>query len=98
MQTPKDLQEFQRFVADLSKHAQDSMKAGKSVDEATASFSVDKYPGYKNERVKAAVAAIPKTTQNSEPTATPLPIPRATKSTRKIMCGTQPMPFRAYMT
>ena len=58
MQTPKDLQEFQRFVADLSTHAQTAMKAGKSVDEAFASFSVDKYPGYKNDRVKAAVAAI----------------------------------------
>jgi cyclase len=58
MQTPKDLQEFQRFVADLSKHAQDSMKAGKSVDEAFASFSVDKYPGYKNERVKGSIQAV----------------------------------------
>jgi cyclase len=58
MQTPKDLQEFQRFVADLSKHAQDSMKAGKSVDEAFAAFSVDKYPGYKNERVKGSIQAV----------------------------------------
>jgi glyoxylase-like metal-dependent hydrolase (beta-lactamase superfamily II) len=58
MQTPRDLQEFQRFVADLSNHAQDSMKAGKSVDEATASFSVDKYPGYKNERVKGSIQAV----------------------------------------
>jgi glyoxylase-like metal-dependent hydrolase (beta-lactamase superfamily II) len=58
MQTPKDLQEFQRFVADLSKHAQDSMKAGKTVDEAFASFSVDKYPGYKNERVKGSIQAV----------------------------------------
>jgi cyclase len=58
MQTPKDLQEFQRFVADLSKHAQDSMKAGKSVDDAFASFSVDKYPGYKNERVKGSIQAV----------------------------------------
>jgi cyclase len=58
MQTPKDLQEFQRFVADLSRHAQDSMKAGKSVDDAFASFSVDKYPGYKNERVKGSIQAV----------------------------------------
>ena len=35
-----------------------SMKAGKSVDETTAAFTVDKYPGYKNERVKAAVQAV----------------------------------------
>ena len=34
------------------------MKAGKSVDEATASFKIDKYPGYKNERVKAAIQAV----------------------------------------
>jgi cyclase len=58
MQTPKDLQEFQRFVADLSTHAQASVKAGKSVDEAFASFSVDKYPGYKNERVKGSIQAV----------------------------------------
>jgi glyoxylase-like metal-dependent hydrolase (beta-lactamase superfamily II) len=58
MQTPKDLQEFQRFVADLSAHAQTAMKAGKSVDEAFASFSVDKYPGYKNERVKGSMQAV----------------------------------------
>jgi cyclase len=58
MQTPKDLQEFQRFVADLLSHTTNQMKAGKTVDEAVASFKVDKYPGYKNERVKAAVQAI----------------------------------------
>ena len=53
MQTLKDVQEYQRFTADLLAHAQTAMKAGKSVDEAAASFTVDKYPGYKNERVKA---------------------------------------------
>jgi len=58
MQTPKDLQDFQRFTADLLSHAVNSMKAGKSVDETTAAFTVDKYPGYKNERVKAAVQAV----------------------------------------
>ena len=58
MMTPKDLQEFQRFTADLLSHATNEMKAGKSVDEATASFKVDKYPGYKNERVKAAIQAV----------------------------------------
>jgi cyclase len=56
--TPKDLQEFQRFTADLLSHATNSMKAGKTVDEAVAAFKVDKYPGYKNERVKAAVQGI----------------------------------------
>jgi glyoxylase-like metal-dependent hydrolase (beta-lactamase superfamily II) len=58
MQTPKDLQDYQRFTADLSAHAQAAMKAGQSVDEAFAAFTVDKYPGYKNERVKAAIQAV----------------------------------------
>jgi len=58
MMAPKDLQEWQRFTADLLSHATNEMKAGKSVDEATASFKVDKYPGYKNERVKAAIQAV----------------------------------------
>jgi cyclase len=58
MQTPKDLQEYQRFTADLLSHATDAMKAGKSVDDAFASFKIDKYPGYKNERVKAAMQAV----------------------------------------
>jgi cyclase len=58
MQKPQDLQTFQRFVADLVSHATNEMKAGKSVDDAAASFKVDKYPGYKNERVKAAIQNI----------------------------------------
>jgi hypothetical protein len=33
------------------------MKAGKTVDESFASFKVDKYPGYKNDRVKGALQA-----------------------------------------
>ena len=58
MMTPKDLQEYQRFTADLSAQAQAAMKAGRSVDEAAAAFKVDKYPGYKTERVKAAIQAV----------------------------------------
>jgi glyoxylase-like metal-dependent hydrolase (beta-lactamase superfamily II) len=58
MQTPKDLQEYQQFVADLLTQTQAAIKAGKSVDEMAAAFKVDKYPGYKTERVKAAVQAI----------------------------------------
>jgi len=58
MQTPKDLQEYQRFTADMLAHATTAMKAGKSVDDAFASFKIDKYPGYKNERVKAAIQAV----------------------------------------
>ena len=57
MMAPKDLQEYQRFTADLASHATNEMKAGRSVDEANASFKIDKYPGYKNERVKAAIQA-----------------------------------------
>jgi hypothetical protein len=34
------------------------MKAGKSVDDATASFSIDKFPGYKKERVKGSIQAV----------------------------------------
>ena len=34
------------------------MKAGKSVDEATASFNFSKYPGFESTRLKAAVQAI----------------------------------------
>ena len=58
MMAPKDLEMFQRFTADLLSHATNEMKAGKSVDDATAAFKVDKYPGYKNERVKAAIQAV----------------------------------------
>ena len=58
MMAPKDLQEFQRFTADLLAETRAAMAAGKSVDEASAAFKVDKYPGYKTERVKAAVQAI----------------------------------------
>jgi hypothetical protein len=35
-----------------------AMKAGQTVDAATAAFDVGKYPGYKNERVKAAIQAV----------------------------------------
>jgi len=58
MQTPKDLQMYQTFAADLLSHATKEMKAGKSVDEATAAFKVDKFPGYKNERVKGSIQAV----------------------------------------
>jgi len=58
MMTPKDLELFQRFTADLLSYSIDAMKANKSVDDATAAFKVEKYPGYKNERVKAAIQAV----------------------------------------
>ncbi len=58
MMTIKDVAEYQRFTADLLATSEAAMKAGKSVDEAAASFSAAKYPGYKTERVKAAVQAV----------------------------------------
>jgi len=58
MQTPKDVAEYQRFTADLLAHARAALKAGQSVDDATASFKVDKYSGYKNERVKGSIQAV----------------------------------------
>ncbi len=57
--TRADLQQYQRFSADLLAATQMAIKAGKSADEAGSSIDLmGKYPGYKNERVKAAVAAI----------------------------------------
>jgi len=58
MMTMKDIADYQKFTADLLSYSIDQMKAGKSVDEATAGFKVDKYPGYKNERVKGAIQAV----------------------------------------
>lgn len=55
----KDLGEYQRFNADLLAAVQDAMKAGKNADEATASIDLtSNYPGYKSQRMKAAVDAI----------------------------------------
>jgi len=58
MMTVKDVQEYQRFMADLVSFSQAAMKAGKTVDEAFAAFDVAKYPGYKNERVKAVIQIV----------------------------------------
>jgi glyoxylase-like metal-dependent hydrolase (beta-lactamase superfamily II) len=57
--TLKDLEEYQRFNADLLTEVQNAKRAGKSVDDAVASINLTtKYPGYKSERMKAAVQAI----------------------------------------
>jgi glyoxylase-like metal-dependent hydrolase (beta-lactamase superfamily II) len=57
--TLKDVAEYQRFNADLLAGVQEAIKAGKTADEAVASINLTpKYPGYKSERVKAAVDAI----------------------------------------
>jgi glyoxylase-like metal-dependent hydrolase (beta-lactamase superfamily II) len=58
MQTPKDVQEYQRFTAYLLAYAEESMKSGKSVGDATAAFNVDRYPGYRKERVQGAIQAV----------------------------------------
>jgi len=57
--TLKDLQEYQRYNADLVTEARAAMSAGKSVDDAAASIHLEtKYPGYQATRVKAAVQVI----------------------------------------
>jgi hypothetical protein len=57
MMTMKDVEGYQKFTADLLSYAIDQMKAGKSAADAAAAFKVDKYPGYKNERVQGAIQA-----------------------------------------
>jgi len=57
--TPKDLQEYQRYLTEWVAAVQSAAAAGKSIDEATASINLAaKYPGYKNERAKNAITAI----------------------------------------
>jgi F0F1-type ATP synthase alpha subunit len=55
----KDLEEYQRFNADLLTATREALKAGKTVDEAVTALNLmSKYPGYESMRVKAAVQAI----------------------------------------
>jgi cyclase len=54
----KDLQQFQQYTADLLAQTEAARKAGKSVDDATASFNYSKYAGFEATRLKAAVQAI----------------------------------------
>lgn len=57
--TLKDVEEYQRFNADLLAGVEGAIKAGKTADEAAASINLtDKYKGYKSERMKAAIDAI----------------------------------------
>jgi glyoxylase-like metal-dependent hydrolase (beta-lactamase superfamily II) len=57
--TPKDLQEYQRYMTDLVSGVEAAKKAGKSSADAAASLDLTaKYPGYTSDRVKAAVDAI----------------------------------------
>src|SRR5438874_2222302 len=59
LRKPSELQEYQRFMNDFVTAVRAANKAGKSVDEETASINLNaKYPGYKNERYKAAIQVI----------------------------------------
>jgi hypothetical protein len=55
-----DLQEFQRFTADLRSAVQGAKKAGQGVDGAAGAAMkvVEKYQGYRSDRVKAAAQAL----------------------------------------
>jgi glyoxylase-like metal-dependent hydrolase (beta-lactamase superfamily II) len=54
-----DLQEYQRYTADLLNEVQTARRAGKNADAAAASIDLSgKYKGYTSEGVKAAVQAI----------------------------------------
>lgn len=57
--TLADLQQFQRFTADLLTEARSAHQAGKTADVAAAASTLTtKYAGYKSERLKAAFEAI----------------------------------------
>src|SRR5437870_8260313 len=59
LRTVPELQEYQRFMTDFVNAVRAANKAGKTVDEATASINLNaKYPGYKNERYKPAIQVI----------------------------------------
>ena len=59
MTTPKDLQEYQKFMAEWIAAVEAANKAGKSAEDAAASIDLTaKYPGYKKERNKAAIDAV----------------------------------------
>jgi cyclase len=57
---PRDLQEYQRYTADLLASVEREKKAGKSAEQTTAALATlaAKYPGYASDRVGAAVTAI----------------------------------------
>jgi cyclase len=55
----KDLEEYQRFNAELLASVQAAKKAGKTLDEAAASIDLTKkYAGYESTRTKAAIEAL----------------------------------------
>lgn len=58
--TPQDMQEFQRYTAELLSVTRTAVQGGKTADDATAAATAmtAKYKGYKTDRVKAAVQVI----------------------------------------
>jgi hypothetical protein len=59
LRKPAELQEYQRFMTDFAAAVRAANKAGKSLDDATASIDLSpKYPGYKHDRYRAAIQAI----------------------------------------
>jgi glyoxylase-like metal-dependent hydrolase (beta-lactamase superfamily II) len=60
LMTPKDLQEFQRFTAELLSVTRTAAQGRKTADDAIAAAKAmtAKYPGYKSARVEAAVKVI----------------------------------------
>ena len=58
MMKVSDVEEYQRFMADLVASSQAARKAGKTRRRSVRRVQPCKYPGYKNERVKAAIQTI----------------------------------------
>jgi cyclase len=57
--TPKDLQEYQKFMAEWILTVEAAHKVGKSAQDAAASIDLtSKYPGYKKERYATAITAV----------------------------------------
>lgn len=56
---PAELQEFQRYLADVVAETEAAVKAGKSAADAFAASTVTaKYAGYKSDRLKATIEAL----------------------------------------
>lgn len=60
LMTPKDLQDFQRYTAELLSVTRTAAQGGKTVEDAIAAAKAmtAKFPGYKTDRTEAAVKVI----------------------------------------
>ena len=59
LRTIPELKEYQQFMTDFVAQAQAAKKAGKTVDEASASINLNaKYKDYDNQRYKAAIQVV----------------------------------------